>query len=168
MFHQIEGLAVDSDITFCDFTGTIELFREAILRRKREDAFPPQLFSVHRAFRGIRRFLRLLRRQAHGNSGGTCGKCKGFGWIELFGAGHGGFPLSMAFVNYDPKKSQRASRLASASTGLPCSSTALMIFRHSSRRCALPAPVSHEDSSDHDIADAHERKVFAWMYFLRT
>ena len=26
MFHQIEGLAVDTDITFCDFTGTIEYF----------------------------------------------------------------------------------------------------------------------------------------------
>jgi len=25
-FHQIEGLAVDNDITFCDFTGTIEYF----------------------------------------------------------------------------------------------------------------------------------------------
>src|SRR6266446_1824198 len=25
-FHQIEGLAVDTDITFCDFTGTIEYF----------------------------------------------------------------------------------------------------------------------------------------------
>src|SRR5216683_5938930 len=26
MFHQVEGLAVDTDITFCDFTGTIEYF----------------------------------------------------------------------------------------------------------------------------------------------
>src|SRR3984893_14906128 len=26
IFHQVEGLAVDSDITFCDFTGTIEYF----------------------------------------------------------------------------------------------------------------------------------------------
>src|SRR5262249_47434989 len=26
IFHQVEGLAVDTDITFCDFTGTIEYF----------------------------------------------------------------------------------------------------------------------------------------------
>src|SRR5208282_3329231 len=26
MFHQIEGLAVDNDITFCDFRGTVEHF----------------------------------------------------------------------------------------------------------------------------------------------
>src|SRR5712692_8326258 len=26
MFHQVEGLAVDTDITFCDFKGTIEYF----------------------------------------------------------------------------------------------------------------------------------------------
>src|SRR5947209_19363145 len=25
-FHQVEGLAVDTDITFCDFTGTVEYF----------------------------------------------------------------------------------------------------------------------------------------------
>ena len=28
MFHQIEGLAVDTDITFCDFKGTVEYFVE--------------------------------------------------------------------------------------------------------------------------------------------
>ena len=34
MFHQIEGLAVDTDITFCDFKGTVEYFVRAFLGPK--------------------------------------------------------------------------------------------------------------------------------------
>ncbi len=36
-------------------------------------------------------------------SSGTCGKCKGAGWIELFGAGMVD-PAVYGFVGYDPKK----------------------------------------------------------------
>jgi len=35
--------------------------------------------------------------------GGTCSKCKGAGWIELFGAGMVD-PAVYGFVNYDAKK----------------------------------------------------------------
>jgi len=34
MFHQIEGLAVDTDITFCDFKGTVEYFVREFLGPK--------------------------------------------------------------------------------------------------------------------------------------
>src|SRR5579883_864942 len=45
MFHQVEGLAVDTDITFCDFKGTVEYFvREflgsGIKTRLRPSYFP--------------------------------------------------------------------------------------------------------------------------------
>ncbi|MGB7517787.1 MAG: phenylalanine--tRNA ligase subunit alpha [Candidatus Acidiferrum sp.] len=103
MFHQIEGLAVDSDITFCDFTGTIDyfvkqFFGEAVKTRFRPSYFPftePSVeFDASCVFCG-----------GSGNApgGGTCGKCKGSGWIELFGAGMVD-PAVYGFVNYDPKK----------------------------------------------------------------
>jgi phenylalanyl-tRNA synthetase alpha chain len=103
MFHQIEGLAVDTDITFCDFTGTIEyfvkqFFGETVKTRFRPSYFPftePSVeFDVSCIFCGG---------SGTGASGATCGKCKGSGWIELFGAGMVD-PAVYGFVNYDPKR----------------------------------------------------------------
>jgi phenylalanyl-tRNA synthetase alpha chain len=103
MFHQIEGLAVDSDITFCDFTGTIDyfvkqFFGESVKTRFRPSYFPftePSVeFDVSCVFCGG---------SGTAKSGGTCGKCKGSRWIELFGAGMVD-PAVYGFVNYDPKK----------------------------------------------------------------
>ena len=103
IFHQIEGLAVDTDITFCDFTGTIEyfvkqFFGESVKTRFRPSYFPftePSVeFDVSCIFCGG---------SGTGASGATCGKCKGSGWIELFGAGMVD-PAVYGFVNYDAKK----------------------------------------------------------------
>jgi len=103
MFHQIEGLAVDTDITFCDFTGTIEyfvkqFFGESVKTRFRPSYFPftePSVeFDVSCIFCGG---------SGAAASGGTCGKCKGAGWIELFGAGMVD-PAVYGFVNYDASK----------------------------------------------------------------
>src|ERR1700730_7799769 len=44
MFHQIEGLAVDSDITFCDFTGTIEYFVKQFFGPGVKTRFRPSYF----------------------------------------------------------------------------------------------------------------------------
>jgi phenylalanyl-tRNA synthetase alpha chain len=103
VFHQIEGLAVDTDITFCDFTGTIEyfvkqFFGESVKTRFRPSYFPftePSVeFDVSCIFCGG---------SGIGASGATCGKCKGSGWIELFGAGMVD-PAVYGFVNYDARK----------------------------------------------------------------
>ena len=103
MFHQIEGLAVDTDITFCDFTGTIEyfvkqFFGESVKARFRPSYFPftePSVeFDVSCIFCGG---------SGTAASSGTCGKCKGAGWIELFGAGMVD-PAVYGFVNYDATK----------------------------------------------------------------
>src|SRR5215472_4204291 len=101
-FHQVEGLAVDTDITFCDFTGTIEyfvkqFFGESVKTRFRPSYFPftePSVeFDVSCVFCG----------GSGTTTTGTCGKCKGVGWIELFGAGMVD-PAVYGFVGYDPKK----------------------------------------------------------------
>ena len=43
-FHQIEGLAVDTDITFCDFTGTIEYFVKQFFGPSVKTRFRPSYF----------------------------------------------------------------------------------------------------------------------------
>jgi len=101
-FHQVEGLAVDTDITFCDFTGTIEYFVKqffgpSVKTRFRPSYFPftePSVeFDVSCIFCG----------GSGAAAGGGCGKCKGAGWIELFGAGMVD-PAVYGFVKYDAKK----------------------------------------------------------------
>jgi phenylalanyl-tRNA synthetase alpha chain len=102
MFHQVEGLAVDTDITFCDFTGTIEYFVKqffgpSVKTRFRPSYFPftePSVeFDVSCPFCG----------GTGASNGGACSKCKGAAWIELFGAGMVD-PAVYGFVNYDAKK----------------------------------------------------------------
>src|SRR5260370_24946403 len=44
IFHQVEGLAVDTDITFCDFTGTIEHFVRPFFGATVKTRFPPSHF----------------------------------------------------------------------------------------------------------------------------
>ena len=77
MFHQIEGLAVDTDITFCDFKGTVEYFVREFLGPESENAPAAELFPVHRAFGGSGRDLPRVRRQrlprsASSRAGSNC------------------------------------------------------------------------------------------------
>ena len=103
MFHQIEGLAVDSDITFCDFTGTIDYFVKQFFGEGVKTRFRPSYFPFTEPSVEFDASCIFCGGSGTGKSGGTCSKCKGSGWIELFGAGMVD-PAVYGFVNYDPKK----------------------------------------------------------------
>ena len=103
MFHQIEGLAVDTDITFCDFTGTIDYFVKQFFGEKVKTRFRPSYFPFTEPSVEFDASCVFCGGSGTTKSGGTCGKCKGSGWIELFGAGMVD-PAVYGFVNYDPKK----------------------------------------------------------------
>jgi phenylalanyl-tRNA synthetase alpha chain len=103
MFHQIEGLAVDSDITFCDFTGTIDHFVKQFFGEGVKSRFRPSYFPFTEPSVEFDASCIFCGGSGTAKSGGTCGKCKGAGWIELFGAGMVD-PAVYGFVNYDPKK----------------------------------------------------------------
>ncbi|HEY2351464.1 MAG TPA: phenylalanine--tRNA ligase subunit alpha [Candidatus Acidoferrum sp.] len=103
MFHQIEGLAVDSDITFCDFTGTIEYFVKQFFGAGVKTRFRPSYFPFTEPSVEFDATCVFCGGKGTNASGGTCSKCKGSGWIELFGAGMVD-PAVYGFVNYDPKK----------------------------------------------------------------
>jgi phenylalanyl-tRNA synthetase alpha chain len=103
MFHQIEGLAVDSDITFCDFTGTIDYFVKQFFGEGVRTRFRPSYFPFTEPSVEFDASCIFCGGTGTAKTGGTCGKCKGAGWIELFGAGMVD-PAVYGFVNYDPKK----------------------------------------------------------------
>jgi len=102
-FHQVEGLAVDTDITFCDFTGTIEYFVKQFFGPSVKTRFRPSYFPFTEPSVEFDASCPFCRGTGTAAAGGTCSKCKGAAWIELFGAGMVD-PAVYGFVNYDAKK----------------------------------------------------------------
>ena len=96
MFHQIEGLAVDTDITFCDFKGTVEYFVREFLGPKVKIRLRPSYFPFTEPSAEV-------DASCHVCGGSGCRICKQSGWIELFGAGMVN-PAVYGFVNYDPER----------------------------------------------------------------
>jgi phenylalanyl-tRNA synthetase alpha chain len=96
MFHQIEGLAVDTDITFCDFKGTVEYFVREFLGPKAKTRLRPSYFPFTEPSAEV-------DATCHVCGGSGCRVCKFSGWIELFGAGMVN-PAVYGFVGYDAEK----------------------------------------------------------------
>src|SRR5919109_4947699 len=86
LFHQVEGLAVDEDVTLGDLQGTLLAFAQAIFGEDRRVRLRPHFFPFTEpsvecdvsCFNCIDGFLA---------DGSRCPLCKGEGWIEILGAG---------------------------------------------------------------------------------
>jgi phenylalanyl-tRNA synthetase alpha chain len=96
MFHQLEGLAVDTDITFCDFKGTIEYFAKEFFGPQTRVRLRPSYFPFTEP-------SAEFDASCHVCGGKGCRTCKQSGWIEMFGAGMVN-PAVYGFVNYDPRR----------------------------------------------------------------
>ena len=96
MFHQIEGLAVDTDITFRDFKGTVEYFVREFLGPGAKTRLRPSYFPFTEPSAEV-------DATCHVCGGSGCRVCKFSGWIELFGAGMVD-PAVYGFVKYDAKR----------------------------------------------------------------
>jgi phenylalanyl-tRNA synthetase alpha chain len=106
-FHQIEGLAVDEDITLADLQGTLLAFARAIFGEDREVRLRPHFFPFTEP--SIECDVSCFNcRQGFLADGSRCPLCKGTGWIEILGAGMVD-PNVFGYVReygYDPDRHQ--------------------------------------------------------------
>ncbi len=80
MFHQIEGLAVDTDITFADLKGTLDFFARKFFGEKTRTRFQPSFFPFTEPSGEMAASCPFCE-------GRGCRTCKESGWIELMGCG---------------------------------------------------------------------------------
>lgn len=105
MFHQVEGLAVDTNIKFGDLKGTLDHAMKALFGSSVKTQFRPSFFPFTEPSAEM-----LVSCFICGGSGkrdsDPCRPCKGSGWIEILGCGMVD-PNVFEFVKhngYDPKK----------------------------------------------------------------
>ncbi len=110
MFHQIEGLAVDTNITFGDLKGTLDHATKALFGSSVKTSFRPSFFPFTEPSAEM-----LVSCFICGGSGqrGTepCRPCKQTGWIEILGCGMVD-PNVFEFVKHNGYDSRKVSGFA--------------------------------------------------------
>ena len=105
MFHQIEGLAVDTNITFGDLKGTLDHAMKAMFGSNVKTQFRPSFFPFTEP--SAEMMVSCFICGGGGKRGAEpCRPCKTTGWIEILGCGMVD-PNVFEFVKhngYDPKK----------------------------------------------------------------
>ena len=105
MFHQIEGLAVDTNITFGDLKGTLDHAMKALFGSNVKTHFRPSFFPFTEPSAEL--YVTCFICGGSGKRGSDpCRPCKQTGWIEVLGCGMVD-PNVFEFVKdngYDPKK----------------------------------------------------------------
>lgn len=105
MFHQIEGLAVDTNITFGDLKGTLDHAMKALFGSSVKTHFRPSFFPFTEPSAEL--YVTCFICGGSGKRGTEpCRPCKQTGWIEVLGCGMVD-PNVFEFVKdngYDPKK----------------------------------------------------------------
>jgi len=101
IFHQVEGLCVDTNITFSDLKGTLDHAMKALFGSSVKTRFFPSFFPFTEPSADVQISCIFC-------GGKGCRKCKHSGWIELLGCGMVD-PGVFAFAAekqpaYDPKK----------------------------------------------------------------
>jgi phenylalanyl-tRNA synthetase alpha chain len=112
-FHQIEGLAVDEDITLADLKGTLLAFAQAIFGGAREVRLRPHFFPFTEPSVEVDVSCFHCSGKGFLADGSRCYLCKGEGWLEVLGAGevdpnvYAHVPTTEANApGYDPEKVQ--------------------------------------------------------------
>ena len=95
MFHQVEGMVIDKNVTMADLKGTLNLLAEQLFGAGTVTRFRPHHFPFTEP-------SCEMDVQCHKCGGAGCPTCKGEGWIELLGAGmvH---PRVLEMSGIDPK-----------------------------------------------------------------
>jgi phenylalanyl-tRNA synthetase alpha chain len=96
VFHQIEGLLVDKDVTFAQLKGTLTYFLRQVFGKGRRVRFRPSYFPFTEPSAEVDVECILC-------GGKGCRLCKNSGWLEILGSGMVDPNVFLA-VGYDPKK----------------------------------------------------------------
>jgi phenylalanyl-tRNA synthetase alpha chain len=96
IFHQVEGLAVDEDITLADLKGTLLHLARALFGEDRSVRFMTDFFPFTEPSLGAAVSCFLC-------NGTGCSVCKHTGWIEMGGSGVVD-PNVLRNVGYDPEQ----------------------------------------------------------------
>ncbi|MGD0178304.1 MAG: phenylalanine--tRNA ligase subunit alpha, partial [Terriglobales bacterium] len=102
IFHQIEGLAVDTNITFCDLKGTLDHAMKEMFGSSVKTRFYPSFFPFTEPSADVQISCIFCGGRGY-RDGAACRNCKASGWIELLGCGMVD-PNVYRFVDYDAKK----------------------------------------------------------------
>ncbi|MBE6989610.1 MAG: phenylalanine--tRNA ligase subunit alpha [Ruminococcaceae bacterium] len=96
MFHQVEGMVIDRNVTMADLKGTLNAVVEQLYGKGTQTRFRPHHFPFTEP-------SCELDVQCHKCGGKGCPTCKGEGWIELLGAGmiH---PRVLEMAGIDPEE----------------------------------------------------------------
>ncbi len=94
IFHQIEGLLVDKNITFSDLKGVLTVFVKKFFGEDRTVRLRPSFFPFTEPSTEVD--------VSCGCQGRGCRVCKNTGWLEILGAGSV-HPKVLAMANYDPE-----------------------------------------------------------------
>jgi phenylalanyl-tRNA synthetase alpha chain len=96
MFHQVEGLLVDENISFGDLKGLLTTFVHQIFDQKTLLRFRPSFFPFTEPSAEVDIQCVMCR-------GKGCRVCGNSGWLEILGSGmvH---PQVFKNVGYDPEK----------------------------------------------------------------
>jgi phenylalanyl-tRNA synthetase alpha chain len=86
MFHQLEGLAIDEDITLADLQGVLLQFARQMFGEHTEVRLRPGYFPFTEP--SVEVDVSCFRCAGTGHVGSErCPTCKGEGWIEILGSG---------------------------------------------------------------------------------
>ncbi len=80
LFHQVEGLLIDRDVTFGQLKGTLSAFIQALFKKQLKIRFRPDFFPFTEP-------SAELDSECPFCSGKGCKTCGGRGWLELLGCG---------------------------------------------------------------------------------
>jgi len=86
-FHQIEGLAVDEDITLADLKGTLLVFAREMFGEQRDVRLRPHFFPFTEPSVEVDVSCFHCSGKGFLRDGSRCYLCKGEGWLEVLGAG---------------------------------------------------------------------------------
>ena len=96
MFHQMEGLVIDKNVTFADLSGTLLEFARKMFGEEREIRLRPSYFPFTEPSAEVDISCFVC-------GGKGCRLCKNMGWIEILGSGQV-HPRVLEMSGYDPEE----------------------------------------------------------------